>query len=155
MTQPPFRPALAALFALTTLTLPAMADAMKPGQHFVENWDFSGDGKVSLDEATERRGDIFATFDADEDGVLSGEEYDLFDEARANDMETEAAENGGKAGGGMGGYNRSMDRSVSDLNGDGSVSREEFVGGSASWFAMRDRDQDGFITFKDFGRAAN
>jgi EF hand domain-containing protein len=142
---------LAALAAFA-LAAPAGAEAMKPGQHFIENWDFDGDSKVSLDEATERRVDIFTTFDADEDGTLSNEEYDLFDEARANDMETMAEAQGGKAGGGMGGYTRSMERGVSDLDGDGVVTRAEFVDGTTSWFAMRDRNQDGFITLADFGR---
>lgn len=146
-------PALAtALFAAAT---PVMAEAMKPGQHFIENWDFDEDGKVSLAEATERRDDIFTTFDTDENDMLSAEEYDLFDQARANDMETMAAEHGGPAGGGLKGYDRSMERNVSDLDGDGQVTRAEFVDGTPAWFAMRDRDQDGFITVKDFGRPAN
>lgn len=146
----------AALAALVlALAAPALAEDMKPGAHFIENWDFDGDGKVSLDEATERRSDIFTTFDADEDDTLSAEEYDLFDEARANDMETMSEANGGPVGGGMGGYSRSMERTVSDLDGDGVVTRAEFVDGTPSWFAMRDRDQDGYITIKDFGRPAN
>lgn len=147
-----FKTPLTALAATLVLALPGAASAqqMQPGQHFIENWDFSEDGKVSLEEATERRGDIFAAFDADEDGTLSAEEYDTFDAARAADMANNAEGHGGK-GGGMGGFNRSMERGVSDLNGDGVVTQEEFVGGTAAWFAMRDRNEDGFITTADFG----
>ena len=45
-----------------------------PGSHFVENWDLDGNGSVSSEEITERRGDIFVMFDQDEDGMLSAEE---------------------------------------------------------------------------------
>lgn len=34
-----------------------------------------------LSEAPERRGDVFLTFDATENGILTTEEHDLFDEA--------------------------------------------------------------------------
>ena len=143
--------ALAAL-ALPLLAAPATAQQMRPGQHFVENWDYDGDGKVSLDEATERRGDIFTSFDENEDGVLTPEEYDAFDAARAADMENNQEANGGHGvGGGMMGYERSMTREVADTNADGVVTRDEFVTGTIGWFTMRDRDGDGFITLADFG----
>ena len=89
------------------IALGAMAHAQQgsPGLHFIENWDLDGDGQVTLAEATERRGDIFVTFDADDNGVLSPEEHDFFDEARANDIK----ENG--MGKGMGRGNPAiMDR---------------------------------------------
>ena len=35
-------------------------------QHLFENWDLNEDGAVTVEEARERRGDVFATFDADE-----------------------------------------------------------------------------------------
>lgn len=107
---------------------------------------------MPVDEPTERRTDIFTTFDADENDLLSDEEYDLFDAARVNDMETMAAENGGPGGGGMIGYSRSMERAVSDLDGDGRVTRAEFVDGTSVWFTLRDGDRDGVITVKGVGR---
>lgn len=152
----PINPMRAALVTLAlVLAAPAAAQDMKPGLHFIENWDFDANGAVSLDEATERRADIFTTFDADENDVLSPDEYDLFDEARQNDMEMNAAAVGGPVGGGMGGFDRSMRREVADLDGDGNVTREEFVGGTPAWFAMRDRDGNGAITIADFGRGGN
>lgn len=143
--QPKF---MAAVAIAAALGMPAFAETAPPGAHFVENWDLSGDGKVSLDEATQRRADIFAAFDADEDGTLSSEEYDTFDEARAADMADQT-------GAGMGRLDQSMNRSFSDLNGDGIVTREEFVGGTADWFATRDRNGDGVITTADFGPESN
>lgn len=56
------------------------------GAHFITNWDRDDDGIVTLAEATEKRGDIFTAFDADEDGKLSASEYNSFDEARAADQ---------------------------------------------------------------------
>lgn len=75
---------VATLAALTAL--PALAENQTAGSHFVTNWDTDKNGSVSLEEATTRRGDIFTTFDADEDGLLSEAEYALFDEARAHDQ---------------------------------------------------------------------
>lgn len=117
-----------------------------PGSHFIENWDLDGDGAVTLAEATERRGDIFLTFDADENGVLSTEEHDLFDEARANDMQEMGMLNSknNPANG--------MLRSVTDANEDGEVSREEFMAAVPAWFARMDNNSDGKVTPEDFGK---
>jgi len=38
-----------------------------------------------------------------------------------------------------------------DTNGDGTVTRAEFVNGTDAWFAMRDSNRDGAITSDDFG----
>lgn len=119
-----------------------------PGAHFIENWDLNGDGHVTLEEATERRGDVFLTFDADENGVLDGEEHDLFDEARANDMK----ENGMGHGRGKNNPANGMLREVTDANGDSQVTREEFMNAVPAWFAKMDRNGDGVVTTDDFGR---
>jgi uncharacterized protein (DUF2141 family) len=135
---------VALLFAATT----ASAQQGNPGGHFVESWDLNGDGQVTLAEATERRGDVFLSFDADDNGILSPEEHDFFDEARANDM----AENGMVHGGGKRNPANGMLREVTDANGDGSVSREEFLDAVPAWFASMDRNGDGAVTTADFGR---
>lgn len=118
-----------------------------PGLHFIENWDLDGDGQVTLEEATERRGDIFLTFDSNEDGVLDAEEHDMFDEARATDM----AENGQGMGKGRNNPANGMMRDVTDADGDGQVSREEFMAAVPDWFARMDRNGDGVVTTDDFG----
>lgn len=118
-----------------------------PGGHFVENWDLDENGEVSFEEAAERRGDIFLTFDSDDNGILNGEEYDMFDEARAADQEN----SGGGHGKGNANAANAMSREFADTNGDGQVTREEFLSGTADWFTMRDRNGDGVVTTKDFG----
>jgi len=135
--------------ALCAIAVPALAQQGTPGRHFIENWDLNQDGAVTAAEAAERRGDIFYTFDSNEDGFLDGEEYALFDQARANDMENQP-------GHGRGGMKRAADGMVmdrTDTDGDGKVSRKEFVETAGSWIDSLDRDGDGVVTAADFGPA--
>ena len=62
----------------------------------VQNWN--GNGRVTLEELIEKRGDVFYAFDSDENGELSAEEYDYFDEARKADMDSQADAKGTKKG---------------------------------------------------------
>lgn len=143
-------------FTLTALALclPLSAFAAEsPGAHFIENWDLNGDGTVSLEDLTEKRGDVFYMFDQDENDVLDAKEYVLFDETRAADM----AENAGAHGGGQGGkrMQEGLTLSFNDTDGDGQVSRAEFLEKSKAWFAVIDRNADGVVDVDDFGPRAN
>ncbi|MGV6846839.1 MAG: EF-hand domain-containing protein [Marinibacterium sp.] len=142
------RTLLLATVLAVPMALPLYAQPGQPGAHFVENWDLDENGSVSLDEVTERRGDVFLSFDADENGKLDDEEYAVFDQARANDME-------GQQGHGHGAMVRAetgMHKDFNDANGDGYVSRDEFMSKSGEWFQMIDRNGDGVVTTADFGR---
>ena len=44
--------------AALVFALPALAQN-QPGAHFIEMWDLDENGSVSIEEARERRGDIF------------------------------------------------------------------------------------------------
>lgn len=136
------------VLATCALLIPfsAMAED-SPGSHFLESWDLDENGAVSLAEITERRGDVFTMFDQDENGVLSAEEYVLFDETRAADMENNAGGHG-KGGDRM---QEGLTLGFNDLNADGEVSKDEFVGNSEAWVAQIDRDGDGEVTAADFG----
>jgi hypothetical protein len=133
--------------ALSLLAAPACAQTQQPGGHFIENWDLDGDGAVSLDEITTRRGDVFLTFDADENGALDAGEYGYFDEARANDMEDNAGH-----GNGLRRASEGMTLQFNDTDGNGEVSRDEFLSHSGDWLDMLDRNGDGSVTPADFGR---
>ena len=81
------------------LALSAAAQAQDaPGTQFMANWDLDGDGQVTFVEAEERRGDIFAMFDENEDGMLNAEEYDAFDETRAENMDLMDEDHMGRTG---------------------------------------------------------
>ncbi len=138
--------------ALLLSTGVATAQDLTPGGHFVANWDLNGDGTVTLEEATEKRGDVFNAFDGDEDGKLSSAEYDMFDQARANDQAEMKAAMGKGIGYGKGmGAEGGMMRAFNDTDGDGFVSRDEFMAKTPEWIAMMDRNADGAVTADDFG----
>lgn len=125
---------------------PVIAEGNAPGAHFIENWDLDGDGVVTLAELEERRGLVFLTFDANEDGLLNAEEYAMFDEARANDMKNNAGH-----GNGMRRASEGMTLTFNDTDSDGAVSEAEFVAHAADWLALIDRDGSGDVTTADFG----
>lgn len=136
---------IAALFATS-----AYAGPQQPGSHFIEMWDQNSDGQVTLAEATERRTDIFASFDDNDDGFLSASDYKAFDEARAADQVNHTQ---GK-GKGKKGQNAQvgMQMDFNDINNDKKVSLEEFTSQTKGWFAMMDKNSDGVISTDDFGR---
>ncbi len=118
-----------------------------PGAGFLEEWDLNGDGQVTVEDVASRRSDIFVSFDADDNGVLDAEEYSFFDEARATSHD-------GEDQGGHGGDRKAavgMTLAFNDVDGDGSVTTEEFIGQSAAWLALVDRNGDGVVTVNDFG----
>lgn len=137
------------VYAAFSLVLLATAAVAQPGQHFMENWDDDQDGTVTVAEVESRRSDIFTMFDANEDEVLDAAEYVAFDEVRASDVEN---------AGGFG-RNRGLRRAVegmtlefNDVDGNGDVSKAEFLSRSSAWIDLVDRDGSGTITAADFGR---
>lgn len=138
-----------ALFTAAALVVAsaALAQQANPGAHFIENWDQNSDASVSADEIASKRLDVFASFDANDDGQLDAEEYALFDEARANDQ----AQMGAGHGMGMRRMAEPMTRAFSDTDGDGIVTAAEFAAASPRMFTALDRTADGKITTDDFG----
>jgi len=143
-------------FLITTTTAALLATSVvaggTPGAGFITSWDDDASGAVSLAEVTEKRENVFYTFDENGDGVLSAEDYVAFDEARAADQ----ANKGGNGGGGNGGAGRvkpsvGMTLEFNDVDGNGEVSFAEFMGQTEAWFAILDRNGDGEVTTADFG----
>ena len=138
-----------ALVALLSTTAFASGNGGgNPGAGFMNEWDLVGDGEVTVEDVASRRSDIFVSFDADDNGVLDAEEYAFFDEARAtsHDGEEEKGGHGGDRKASVG-----MTLEFNDVDGDGSVSMEEFISQATAWLAMVDRNGDGVVTVKDFG----
>ena len=138
-------------FLITTTAAALLATSVAaggtPGQGFIENWDDNADGVVTLAEVSEKRENVFYTFDEDGDGVITADEYVAFDNARAADQANE-----GGNGGGHGKASIGMTLEFNDGDGDGAVSFEEFTSQSEAWFAILDRNGDGEVTTADFGR---
>ena len=135
------------VIALIAITAPAFAEE-NPGQHFMESWDLNEDGTVTVEEITERRTDVFASFDSDEDGFLTAEEYKTFDEAR--DGHHEGDESKGYGGGKGQGKNSPMTMKANDNDADGKVSKDEFIGNAAMMFTKMDKNGDGTVNSADF-----
>lgn len=122
-----------------------------PGAGFIEEWDTNGDGQVTAEDVASRRADIFMSFDYDDDGILTAEEYLAFDETR--DTAHDGEDQGNQGHGGERKAAVGMTLEFNDVDGDGAVSLEEFTGQSAAWLALVDRDGDGIVTTADFGPA--
>ncbi|MEO9824166.1 MAG: EF-hand domain-containing protein [Paracoccaceae bacterium] len=137
---------IATLSVLILLPMTAAAQG-GPGSHFIENWDQNNDGIVTLAELREKRGDVFYTFDSDENGFLNAEEYSYFDDARQADMEGQGEHAQGK----MGRVQEGMIMAFNDTNSDGQVSEAEFLANAENWLALIDRNESGDVTSADFG----
>ncbi len=97
------------------------------GMALLEQFDRSGDGQISQEDVVAVRGERFAAFDTDGDGVLALEEYERLwlDTMRPRMV-------------------RSFQRL--DLDGDATVTTEEFQAPFDGMVARLDRDGDGLIT---------
>ncbi len=89
--------------------------------------DADGDGAVSRDELTAWREQIFARIDRNNDGALN---------------------DGDRRGRGARRIGERIDElePVFDIDGDGSISRTEFVGGPTQFFDFADADGDDVVT---------
>jgi len=140
--------ATALIALLATAAFAGSHGAATPGAGFLEEWDNNADGQVTVEDVANRRSDIFASFDADDNGILDADEYAFFDEARETSHTDDEGDNG------HGGDRKAavgMTLEFNDVNGDGSVSVDEFVAQSAAWLALVDRNGDGMVDKTDFG----
>lgn len=134
------------IFATILLTASTAFAQTTPGDQFMQSWDFNGDGTATVEELREMRGNVFLTFDANEDGYLDAEEYVLFDEARQNDVNNYRADQREQ----MQAVADGMSLPNSDTDGDGRVGLDEFLAGADGWFAALDKNRDGGVTLADF-----
>lgn len=114
-----------ALVARNALATGARSD---PGQ-MLANADTNGDGKITRAEFTAARAGLFARLDRNGDGYLDKQDARRRLLARRDD-------DGGRLQQAM---------AMLDKNGDGRVSRDEFVNGPSLLFDRADTNHDGII----------
>lgn len=147
-------------------------------ERMIEMLDADGDGSITAIEIKDHRAATFASVDADSNGLLSQEEFDMLrqirdarrEEARKSMTETMGSDGGQAMGHGKGmgmgqgmgmGKGKGMGREGKgegkgpsftrmDADKDGSVSLAEFTANSDRMFARLDRNSDGVITKADF-----
>lgn len=144
--------------SLTVLAAMAFASGVAaqqaiPGAYFIEQWDGDADGRVTPEEARQKRADVFVMFDQSGDGIFQPEEWALI----AEHLAAENAAQGQGAGMGMGQgpgmkVREAMQAPFNDLDGDGQVTAAEFTEATDKLFAALDRNGDGFLTVEDLGR---
>ena len=137
---------------LTVSTLCALLFAVpghaqeKVEERFMSNWDLNGNGSITQAEVIQMRENIFLAFDSNSDGAIDSEEYDMFDAARANDMSEVRKSDKRRMKSIVGG----LARTTTDVDGDGKVTRAEFMDTAKPWYEKLDRNGDGEVTVADF-----
>lgn len=139
---------LLALAFVSSVTTSAAAADPSSLSHFLEQWDADGDGSVTLAEIRQGREHRFAAYDADGDGYLDREEQAKFDKVRETGIARFSEEDRVKIRRVADGL--SMARN--DADGDGRVSRDEFLKGGESWFKALDKDGDGRVSLQDLAK---
>lgn len=138
------------LKTLILAALPAAAQKESCAEFIMTRWDTDADGRVTVQEVSERRRDLFIAFDENEDGLLDAAEYTPFNEGQESGTSIIERSSGQANGGKRNGSDMSMIAMDADHN--GTVTETEFLAGSATWVERKDRDGDGVITYADFDR---
>jgi len=105
---------------------------MRDPTQMLERADLDGDGRITRAEYTEARSRSFEQFDRNKDGYL--------DKADASGRRF-----GRNRGGGGAGERLQQAMDFIDTDGDGRISRDEFVGGRAIMFDRADANGDNVI----------
>jgi Ca2+-binding EF-hand superfamily protein len=121
---------------LVLVSTSAFAQMRAGGEAIFDKADANGDGSITREEFRAARIEQFARFDRNGDGYLDSNDIPKRALARRE-------QNGG--GGGMLGQ--------FDTNGDGKVSKDEFVNGPTLMFDRADADKNGVLDAKEIAAA--
>lgn len=106
--------------------------------------DADGDGRISAQEAAEWRETVFVTMDANEDGQLTLEEYMSIQLGRGADPDQRGPRY----------VERQAEKKAAfvamDTEGNGVVTREQFLQFGADEFTAADANGDGYVTLPEF-----
>lgn len=135
------------------------------GASFIASWDMSQTGTVSVEDMQTRRGDLFDMFDQDGNGYLEADEITQMAETVTTQgelrLERQAENRAERQGEGRRGQGQNanptgaiihaaMSVEFNDANGDGRISRAEFLTATERLFATLDRNGDGRIDLSGF-----
>ena len=128
---------LTAAALLSLLSVPSMAQmTRRGGEGMFERADANNDGSVTKEEFVAARGQQFARFDRNSDGYLD-----------SNDVPKRLAERRKQNGGGE------MHGGQFDGDGDGKVSKDEFINGPTLIFDRADTDKNNVLDAKELAAA--
>lgn len=123
---------------------------------FVQEWDMNADGRVTVEDFTERRTTQFDMFDLNGDaGIDAGEQVNMAQTIAGAQEANHGGEGGGHGQGGNGPGLRihaAMSADYADTDRDGTISAEEWSAATQRLFAEMDRSGDGELNRADFGR---
>ncbi|MBB1093273.1 EF-hand domain-containing protein [Rhodopseudomonas pseudopalustris] len=137
--------AVAAIVATVVSTAAAAQSASL--EHFLEQWDGNGDAIVTGAEIRQGREQRFYAFDVDGNGYIDQQEYARFDKVREAGIARFSPEDQVN----IRRVAKGLTREWNDADGDGRVSRAEFLDGGDTWLKALDKDGDGAVTLKDLG----
>jgi Ca2+-binding EF-hand superfamily protein len=128
---------LTAAALLSLVSASSMAQMMRQGgEGIFERADANNDGSVTKEELIAARGQQFAKFDRNSDGYLD-----------SNDVPKRLAERRKQNGGGE------MQGGQFDTDGDGKVSKDEFINGPTLIFDRADTDKNNVLDAKELAAA--
>lgn len=128
---------LATAALLSLLSTPSTAQMMRHGgEGMFERADANSDGSVTKEELIAARGQQFARFDRNSDGFLD-----------SNDVPKRVAERRKQNGGAQ------THGGQFDTDGDGKVSKDEFINGPTLMFDRADTDKNNVLDAKELAAA--
>lgn len=137
----------AALAAILVAVGPTVSFAQGGGQGMADRFqalDADGDGRLSAVEAAEWQETVLVAMDADEDGQLTREEYMAVQMGKGADPDQRGPRYEEKQA------EKDAAFTQMDDEGDGLVSREQFLEAGAKNFIKADADGDGYVTMPEF-----
>lgn len=126
------------LLSLGVLVMsPAYSAGGRDGSRLFDRMDSNGDGTITAAESQSQREAMFEKMDANDDGMISAEERDKMKSRveRFRERRDQSAKE------------RALN---ADTNGDGNVSRDEFMNAPQPLMTEADANNDGNLTREEF-----